>query len=81
MSGQLDLFGPEMLDPYEPPPGFFGPELLDTGDVFTFQVACHVCDPPRIIAVIPVDGTWHEAECWGYIAHRTHEKEEHPPGP
>ena len=64
---QLDLFAP-------PPP--------EREQPLTFHMACHFCDPPRIIAVVPVEGgpgaRWDAAEKWCYVAHCSHLREHHP---
>src|SRR4051812_31618012 len=61
----------EQLDLFAPPP--------EDEQPLVFQVACHWCDPPRIIDVIPVDATlgdrwpvpenkrWQVAEKFGYL--------------
>jgi hypothetical protein len=60
----------------------FAPPLPDIEQPLTFHKACHHCDPPRIIAAVPVEGgpgaRWDAAEKWCYIAHCTHLREDHP---
>lgn len=68
------------LDLFAPPPADDQP--------FSFHVVCHHCDPPRVLAVIPVDdrppgswppgNTWHAASCWAYVAHVGHLRDAHP---
>jgi len=63
----------------------FAPEAEEP---LVFQVACHYCDPPRIVDVVPVadeivpgwpvPSPWGVAEKFAHLAYVEHLRAEHP---